>query len=43
MSMDQSTSNELQLSFTGRLAGWSARHPWIVILGTIVLKENHHA
>ena len=37
MNMNQSTSNELQLLFTGRLAGWSARHPWIVILGTIVL------
>ena len=35
--MDQPASRELELSFTGRVAGWSARHRWIVILGTLAL------
>jgi uncharacterized membrane protein YdfJ with MMPL/SSD domain len=36
-SMNQSTSSKLELSFTGRVAGWSARHRWIVVLGAVAL------
>ncbi len=29
--------NDRELSFTGRVAGWSARHRWTVVLGTVAL------
>ena len=31
------SGNARELSFTGRVAGWSARHRWIVILGALAL------
>ena len=35
--MSQSTMDKPRLSFTGRIAGWSARHQWIVLLGALGL------
>ena len=35
--MVSTSANARELSFTGRVAGWSARHRWIVVLGTIAL------
>ena len=37
MSMNRSTSNYLQRSFTGRVAGWSASHRWLVLLATVLI------
>ena len=37
MSTHQAISNKSSVSFTGRLAEWSARHKWVVLLGTVVL------
>jgi len=35
--MSQTSANRGELSFTGRVAGWSARHRWKVVLGAIGL------
>jgi len=35
--MSSTLANERELSFTGRVAGWSARHRWKVVFGTIAL------
>ena len=37
MSMNQSTGDKPGFSFTGRIAGWSARHRGKVLLGTLLL------
>ena len=34
---DQRAGDASGVSFTGRVAGWSARHRWIVVLGAIAL------
>ena len=34
---DQGAGDATAVSFTGRVAGWSARHRWIVVLGTVAL------
>ena len=34
---DQRAGDTSGVSFTGRIAGWSARHRWIVILGTLAV------
>ena len=35
--MVSTSANAREVSFTGRVAGWSARHRWVVVLGTIAL------
>ena len=35
--MVSTSANARELPFTGRVAGWSARHRWIVVLGAIAL------
>ena len=35
--MVSTSANAREVSFTGRVAGWSARHRWIVVLGVIAL------
>ena len=37
MSMNQSTVDLPKLSFTGRLAGWSARYRWAVLAGSVAV------
>ena len=37
MSGNASTSRELGLTFTGRIAGWSARHRWLTIIGAVLV------
>ena len=37
VSVNQSTADKLDLSFTGRVAGWSARYRWPVVAGTLVV------
>ena len=37
MSIMQSTGGEPGLSFTGRIAGWSARYRWPVVIGSVVV------
>ncbi|MBI4200485.1 MAG: MMPL family transporter [Chloroflexi bacterium] len=37
MSLSQRTFDRSDLSFTGRVSGWSARHRWPVVGGTIAL------
>ena len=37
MSTNQELSNDLNLSFTGSVARWSARHKWIVLIATIAV------
>ncbi len=34
--MNQSTGGKRRFSFTGRMAGWSARHSWVVLAATVV-------
>ena len=34
---DQRAGDASAVSFTGRVAGWSARHRWIVVLGAVAL------
>ena len=35
--MSESAMDKPVLSFTGRMAGWSARHRWIVVLGAVAV------
>ena len=35
--MVSTSANPRVVSFTGRVAGWSARHQWVVVLGSIAL------
>ncbi len=37
MTSNQSSHGDPGLSFTGRFAGWSGRHRWKILIGTIVL------
>ena len=37
MSENVAASGELNISFTGRIAGWSARYRWLVLAGTLVV------
>lgn len=37
MSANQSSISNSGITFTGRIAGWSARHRWLVLIGTIVM------
>ena len=37
MSQNIAASGDLRLSFTGRIAGWSAHHRWLVLAGVVAL------
>ncbi len=37
MSANRPSTNTSGITFTGRIAGWSARHHWKVVIATITL------